>query len=412
MFSYVLSNSINAFRHSPVRIYGFTLLKNFMVILAYVMGILPIISVPVVLIIDAGMSAVFLDVYNGKQPESKKLLSGFKSVKQVGGGMLWRWLWINIWTISGVILSFIIPIIGVIVSVIFVVISKYKSYCYAFTPYILIQNKEIDATDALNKSKSMTTGYKGSMFLTDLVFLAIPVLYYLLVVLIVALIGTASDYSISGLILNRGMGMASSLGVLLIILLMIGTFIGIASSVLRGIAAAGYYNEALRSPVESSHELTNNQYVYNNYDRSDGYSSQRTAGLGSVSEISHRPYDLENSGTARRDTSHSFGNDRNNGWLDWVDNNSREPDDNYQNTSTPGDRRYSNNGEGNIQPNIGENRSRSAEKGRAPKTGANRSDRTNGARRVENHPNEEGAFNSRSESEETNKKSGHRGTIY
>lgn len=264
MFSYVFSNSFNAFKRSPVRIYGFMLLKTLMVSLAYFLGILPIISLPIVLLIDAGMSMVFLDVYNFKDAESKRLLSGFKSAKRVGSGMLWRWLWISVWTISGSVLSFLIPVLGIVACLALSVMGVYKSYCYAFTPYILMEDENADAMSALNKSKDMTNGFKGWMFLTDLILVAIPIVYYILVILIAvgvsSSIATGMRHNALGMLWSFGTfsGMASVLAILFWILILAGVVLIFAVNTMRGIAQAGYYNYA-------AHGAPSNMYGYRGY---------------------------------------------------------------------------------------------------------------------------------------------------
>jgi len=61
--------------------------------------------------------------------------------------MCWKKLWIFIW--------FLVPIAGP-----FIAVSKY--YAYSFTPYILNEEKSVNATAALRKSMQDTNGYKTS----------------------------------------------------------------------------------------------------------------------------------------------------------------------------------------------------------------------------------------------------------
>ena len=64
-------------------------------------------------------------------------------------------LWIFIWAL--------IPIAGIVIAFI-------KYYSYRFVPYILLSDQEISATDALEKSKAQTSGYRVKIFLVDLIF--------------------------------------------------------------------------------------------------------------------------------------------------------------------------------------------------------------------------------------------------
>jgi hypothetical protein len=68
--------------------------------------------------------------------------------------MGWMALWILIWGL--------IPIVGPVFAVI-------KMYSYRFVPYIVIQNPDISATEALRLSMQKTEGFKGRMFLADLI---------------------------------------------------------------------------------------------------------------------------------------------------------------------------------------------------------------------------------------------------
>ena len=45
-----------------------------------------------------------------------------------------------------------------------------KSYAYAMTHYILVENPELSALDAISHSDSLMTGHKGKLFLLDLSF--------------------------------------------------------------------------------------------------------------------------------------------------------------------------------------------------------------------------------------------------
>ncbi len=351
MFSYILSNSFNALKRSPARIYGFTLLKTLMVILAYVMGILPIISVPIVLLLDAGMCTVFLDVYNGKEADSKRLLSGFKSAKRVGGGMLWRWLWISIWTISGTIVSFIVPILGVLAAFAFRIVGIYKSYCYSFTPYILMNEENTDPVDALNKSKNMTQGYKGYMFLTDLVLLLVPFVYYLLVALLAVVISEVADFSISGIIsryifYGRGLGAVSAFGILFLFLILIGVVIVIAANMLRGIAAAGYYNEALRGPSVNAYGPMGDRYGYNRpYGGMNVYQEQRTADMRSVNGAPRRQPEAAMPDPSRRNEPQRPREERRDeDWVNWRGEDQRRQPADHRSAPAGGERRRDNYG--------------------------------------------------------------------
>lgn len=83
------------------------------------------------------------------------------------GGMLWRDLFIWLWS-----LLFVIP--GIV-----------KSYAYFAAPYILAEFPAVRATDAIKISMRMTNGYKGELFVLDLSFIG----WHLLSALTLGLLG-------------------------------------------------------------------------------------------------------------------------------------------------------------------------------------------------------------------------------
>ena len=101
----------------------------------------------------------------------------FKDFWRTAGGMCWKKLWIFIW--------FLVPIAGP-----FIAISKY--YAYSFTPYILNEEKSVNATAALRKSMQDTNGYKLQMFCAEF----IP---NLLIYAVMAILALLSWETVSGL---------------------------------------------------------------------------------------------------------------------------------------------------------------------------------------------------------------------
>lgn len=149
----LIEKAIVVLRQKPIRLWGVSLLCQLLTVLAAVFGVLPIISIPISLVLNAGMAAVYLAGYRGQEVNSDALFAGFKRFFKVAGGMGWMALWILIWGL--------IPIAGVVFAVI-------KMYSYRFVPYIIIQDPDIAPTEALRLSAKRTEGYKGRMFLADL----------------------------------------------------------------------------------------------------------------------------------------------------------------------------------------------------------------------------------------------------
>ena len=53
-------------------------MSSLLTILVLVFGVLPIVIVPVIAVLSAGMAAVYLDGFNGKEVYSDQLFKGFK----------------------------------------------------------------------------------------------------------------------------------------------------------------------------------------------------------------------------------------------------------------------------------------------------------------------------------------------
>jgi len=123
--------------------------------LAVIFGVFPLIWLPITLVLQLGMANIFLSGYRGKAISSTQLFEGFsKNFFRNAGGMGWRSLWLLIWAL--------IPLAGVVLAVI-------KYYSYRFVPYIMLSEPDLPATEVLKKSISQTNGYKGKMFLADLI---------------------------------------------------------------------------------------------------------------------------------------------------------------------------------------------------------------------------------------------------
>ena len=158
--------ALEVLKKKPIRLWGISLLY---LVIAYLISILgamvPIISLPIVLVLSLGFTGVILNGLHGEDVHSEQLFQSFRKdvVARNAGGMCWMELWTLIWCF--------VPVMNII---------KYYSYC--LTPYILLTDKEIGPTEALKKSMRMTDGYKGKMFGADiLIAVAIWVVFLVLV---------------------------------------------------------------------------------------------------------------------------------------------------------------------------------------------------------------------------------------
>ena len=99
------------------------------------------------------MVIIYLNLTYGKKPEIGDAFSGCRSVVAAWALMFLTALYTLLWS-----LLFYIP--GII-----------KAYSYSMAPYILAENPELTARQALNLSKEITYGHKMELFVLDLSFI-------------------------------------------------------------------------------------------------------------------------------------------------------------------------------------------------------------------------------------------------
>lgn len=204
----LIEKALQVLKQKPFRLWGVSLLCQLLVALAAAFGMLPIISIPIALVLNAGMAAVFLTGYRGQEVNSDALFAGFKRFFKVAGGMGWMALWIFIWGL--------IPVVGPVFAVI-------KMYSYRFVPYIIIQDPDISATEALRLSMKKTEGFKGRLFMADF---------------IVGLCCAGVMLVLGGLSLIPYVGVA-----FMIIAVLVSIFFALVVSLLLGLISAAGYEE-------------------------------------------------------------------------------------------------------------------------------------------------------------------------
>ena len=175
-----LGLTLKTLMKKPVQLWGLSLLGVILQSLSNVLcAVPPILGMGVSSTLSAGMENVFLDAYHQKEINSKQIFSGFSSGKsflRIAGGMLWRTLWLFLWTLFA-----LIPIVGWVIAPIMLVI---KGISYSFTPYLLLRKKDLSPLDALKRSMEMTKGYRAKIFLTYLICYAALLVIGLLLFLI------------------------------------------------------------------------------------------------------------------------------------------------------------------------------------------------------------------------------------
>ncbi len=203
----VLKNALLAMRKKPIVLWGTSLLYGVIAGMIKLFAVAPILSIPLALILEAGMMAVFLKSYDGREIKCENIFCGFRkeNIVRVGSGMCWRWLWTAIWLL--------VPVVNII-----------KHYSYRFTPYILMENENMTAADALRESMRLAKGKKLYMFLTDLII-------YVGVALVGLILGLLAMIPFVG-------GLFVAVGILY------GLALALFLSLFRGIVDAAFYRES------------------------------------------------------------------------------------------------------------------------------------------------------------------------
>lgn len=97
-------------------------------------------------------SIIYLNLVNGNNVEVGDIFSGFKN--------FWR----------AFVLSFVAGIFIILWSLLLVVPGIIKTYSYSMAFYILAENPEMSAMDALNESKRLMDGHKMEFFVLQISF--------------------------------------------------------------------------------------------------------------------------------------------------------------------------------------------------------------------------------------------------
>lgn len=150
----VIKSAFAVIAKKPFLLWGLSLLSGLITIVASILGG-PVLGVGVVVgwVMSLGMEWVYLAGLRGEEVNAKQLFAGFKDFWRAFSGMAWRDLWLLLWSL--------IPGAGMVFAVI-------KGYAYLLTPFLLRDNPDMHPFDVLKDSMAKTNGYKGKMFLTDL----------------------------------------------------------------------------------------------------------------------------------------------------------------------------------------------------------------------------------------------------
>lgn len=132
---------------------GWVFVILFLVIFTIVMVIVCGITIFLGNIVTVGIRGWLLRYWRGETPSILALFDSFRLYKPALKAMLWRDIVTFLWG-----LLFIIP--GII-----------KSFAYSMVPYIIYENPNLSAGEALRLSHKLTKGAKGELFVLGLSFI-------------------------------------------------------------------------------------------------------------------------------------------------------------------------------------------------------------------------------------------------
>ena len=124
---------------------------------------------PIILsgVLAFGFMAAYLTLVRTKSTSFETLFSGFSNFGTTCVAGILQTIFLTLWT-----LLFIIP--GIV-----------KIYSYSMTYYVLHDNPNLSASEAITESRRMMNGYKGKLFCLDLSFIG----WFLLSALTLGLLG-------------------------------------------------------------------------------------------------------------------------------------------------------------------------------------------------------------------------------
>ena len=157
MIGSIYKQSLAVLAKKPFRLWGISLLQIFLASAAYALfGVVVGVAVSIGLLLETSMTLIYLNGFLGQDVKATHLFDCFRDWHTVGrvlGGMAWMLMWVVLWSL--------IPVVGIVFGII-------KAYSYRLTPYILMREPDIKATDACKVSAERTMGFKGKMFLADI----------------------------------------------------------------------------------------------------------------------------------------------------------------------------------------------------------------------------------------------------
>lgn len=179
MVKVILDRAFATLKKKPIKLWAISCLGTlFTGLAAFMFGAIPGVYFCIQLLLEVGMTMVFLHGYREEEIHVVHIFDAFKggweTVKRVLLGMAWMELWVFLWAL--------IPGAGIYFGIV-------RAYEYRLVPYILINEPDVAPLDAIEVSKQRTKGYVGKMFLTDLLIGGVVAVAILTLALLAFLLG-------------------------------------------------------------------------------------------------------------------------------------------------------------------------------------------------------------------------------
>ena len=123
------------------------------IVAGVVMSVASVVTWLITPVIAMGMTMIYLALVNGEKPKVGDIFSGFSIF-----GKAW-------------FLNFLIGLFTMLWSCLLYVPGIIKYFSYSLATYILAENPEMTAREALNESKRITKGHKMDLFVLQLSFI-------------------------------------------------------------------------------------------------------------------------------------------------------------------------------------------------------------------------------------------------
>ncbi len=168
--SYTVTSGGGSSSSSSVVSYSYGDYESLVAVLLVVLGILSILALVSIILGGATKYGYAKFLFKLLNKEEVAVSDLFSEYSRIGSGFVMNLLtgiYLMLWTL------------------LFFPVGIVKSFSYALTPYIMAENPNVGANEAITMSREMMNGHKGSLFLLKLSFIGWALLLVLLVIVLI-----------------------------------------------------------------------------------------------------------------------------------------------------------------------------------------------------------------------------------